>query len=263
MSGPETPVLVEAADGVLTIRLNRPAALNALNDELGRALAAALDQAADPGVRCVLLTGAGRAFSSGADLKGTDGPRLPGGAPDLERALREVFNRPVRQLRDLPKPVVAAINGPAVGIAASYALACDLVLAARSAYLMLPFTALGLVPDGGASCLIPARAGIGRFNRLALGAQPLPAETALTLGLIDRVVEDDALPDAAETLARTLAEGSTSAFAACKQLINAGPLAGLDGALALEAELQGRQSRTDAFARALAAFRARAAGDVR
>lgn len=255
MSLPDLTTLRLTRDGsVLTIELHRPAALNALTIQSALDLRAALEVAAAPDVRAVVLTGAGRAFSSGADLKDLDGPKLESGMPDFERALKEHFNAPVRALRSLPKPVVAAVNGPAVGIAVSYALACDTVLAARSAYFLLSFTNIGLVPDGGASALIPARVGAGRFAQLALLAERLPAEKALAWGLIDGVEDDDALRPAAAVLAQRLAGGATGAMAHVKRMVDAGPFAGLDAALDLEAELQGTRGESAEFAEGVTAF---------
>ncbi|OSC21197.1 hypothetical protein B8W69_28705 [Mycobacterium vulneris] len=253
----EAPIAVRQQGEVLAIELRRPDALNALTVQLGNELVAALDHANDPGIGCVLLTGAGRAFSAGADLKDLEGPKLNSGAPDLERALRECFNRPVRQIRDLPKPVVAALNGPAVGIAVSYALACDVVLAAESSYLLTPFTTVGLVPDGGASCLVPARAGFGRYNRLMFGAERLPARLAMDWGLVDSVLPDATFLQEAHALCDRLSRGATQAYASIKRTVNEGVLAGLDAALDLEARLQGRQAESAEFATAIARFAAR------
>lgn len=252
---PELSTVRLSLDGsVLTIELNRPHALNALTVRSGDELRAALTVAEDPAVRAVVVTGAGRAFSSGADLKDTAGPTLPSGLPDLERALNEHFNPAVLALRALPKPVVAAVNGPAVGIAVSIALACDLVLAARSAYFLLSFTGIGLVPDGGASVLIPARVGMGRFAQLALLAERLPAPSALDWGLVDGVEDDEGLAPAAAALGLRLAGGATGAYAQVKRLVDAGPLAGLPRALGLEAELQGARADSREFAEGVAAF---------
>jgi 2-(1,2-epoxy-1,2-dihydrophenyl)acetyl-CoA isomerase len=251
----ESPLRTTLKAGVMTIELHRPDALNALTTDVGERLVAALYDAADPAVRCVLITGAGRAFCAGADLRSFGGALLPSGAPDLAHALRTCFNRPVRQIRDLEKPVVAAVNGPAVGIGASYALACDVVLAAQSAYLLMPFTTIGLVPDGGASCLVPARAGFGRFNALSIGGRRVGATEAERWGLVDGVVDDKALLATARAEAERLAAGPTAAFAACKQMVNEQALPGLDVALELEAELQGVRAESPEFAAALTRFR--------
>ena len=252
-----TPALetlrLSEAEGVLTIELHRPERLNALTTQVARDLLAALEHAGDDAVRAVVLTGAGRAFSSGADLRSM-GATDEDGRVDLGRSLREDFNRPVRALRDLPKPVIAAVNGPAVGIAVSYAMACDHVIAARSAYVLLSFVNVGLVPDGGASALIPARVGAARFAQLALLGERLAAEQALAWGLVDRVTEDDEVLPAAAELAGRLAGGATGAQAAIKRMVNAGPLAGLDAALALEADLQGARGDDPEFHEGVAAF---------
>ena len=247
-------VRLERDDAVLTIELHRPEALNALTVQSAIDLTAALEAAADPSVRAVVLTGAGRAFSSGADLMDQEGPKLESGLPDFERALKTYFNAPVRALRALPKPVVAAVNGPAVGIAVSYALACDHVLAARSAYVLLSFANIGLVPDGGASALISARVGAGRFAQLALLAERLPAEQALAWGLVDGVEDDEALRPAAAALAARLAAGANGAQAQIKRMVDAGPLAGLEAALDFEAELQGTRGESAEFAEGVSAF---------
>src|SRR5260370_4554245 len=147
--------------GVLSIELNRPEALNAWTPELGRELLGALrGAAADREVRTILLTGAGRAFSSGADLK-VPREQTPDGHPDLSTRLREIYNPIVIAIRDAPKPVLAAVNGPAAGLGFALALACDLIAAAKSAYFLLPFVNLGLIPDAGVTPLLASRVGSG------------------------------------------------------------------------------------------------------
>jgi 2-(1,2-epoxy-1,2-dihydrophenyl)acetyl-CoA isomerase len=239
---------------VLTIEINRPERLNALTAETADDLRVALRLAEEPEVRAVILTGAGRAFSSGADLRSPIGDPLPSGAPDFESALREHFNWPVRQIRQLPKPVIAAVNGPAVGIATSYALACDHVVAARSAYFLLSFVNVGLVPDGGASALIPARVGAGRFTQLAMLAERLPAPEAHAWGLVDDVVDDQELRASALALAQRLADGATEAQAQVKRMVNEGPLRHLEDALELEAQLQGTRGDAPEFREGVTAF---------
>lgn len=247
-------VQTELHEHTLVIRFERPHSLNAFNLELGSALIDALEEAAAaPEVRAVVLTGSGRAFSAGADLKDLGIPTPDGRAPDLEHALTTVFNRPVRLLRDLAKPVIAALNGPAVGIAVSYALACDAIIAAPASYLLAPFASIGLVPDGGMSALVTARAGTGAFNQLCLLGRRLSAQEAHVLGLIDQLA-DDALSVALE-IAAQMALMPPDTFGPIKKLINDGPLQGLEAALVREAQLQGVQARSPGFARALAAFR--------
>src|SRR5829696_8779885 len=159
----------------LRIELNRPERMNAWDKQLGVDLLAAVElAAADLDVRAVTITGAGRAFSSGADLRAGFDP-APDGRPDLGSILRERYHPIITGIRHMPKPVLAAVNGPAVGIGCSLALACDLVLAAESAYFLLAFVNIGLAPDGGSSVFVPARAGAGRAATMAMLGERVPA----------------------------------------------------------------------------------------
>src|ERR671916_1794849 len=204
----------------LRIVLNRPDRMNAWDKQLGLDLLAAVElAAADDSVRAVTITGAGRAFSSGADLRAGFDP-TPEGHPDVGTALRERYHPIITGIRTMPKPVLAAVNGPAVGIGCSLALACDLVLAAESAYLLLAFVNIGLVPDGGSSVFVPARAGAGRAATMALLGERVPAAQALAWGLVDRVATDDAFAAEAEALTERLATGPTRAYAAAKAQLN-------------------------------------------
>src|SRR5215217_1757533 len=177
----------------LRIELNRPERMNAWDKQLGADLLAAVELAAgDEGVRAVTITGTGRAFSSGADLRaGFD--LTPDGKPDLGSLLRERYHPIITGIRRMPKPVLAAVNGPAVGIGCSLALASDLVLAAESAYFLLAFANIGLVPDGGSSLFVPSRTGFSRSIEMAMLAARLPAGRAREGGLINRVHPEDAL----------------------------------------------------------------------
>src|SRR5919205_26284 len=177
------------------IELNRPERMNAWDQQFGLDLRAAVDSAAeDEDIRAVVITGAGRGFSSGADLKemGEDHPRTEEGRPDVYQVLTERYHPIITGIRRMPKPVVAAVNGPAVGIGCSLALACDLVVASESAYLLLAFVNIGLVPDGGSSLFVPARAGKARAFEMALLGERVPAATGLEWGLVNRVAADDA-----------------------------------------------------------------------
>src|SRR5918992_3836935 len=172
----------------LRIALNRPDRMNAWDKQLGTDLLAAVELAAgDASVRAVTITGAGRAFSSGADLRAGFDP-TPDGRPDVGTVLRERYHPIIVGVRRMPKPVLAAVNGPAVGIGCSLALACDLVLAAESAYFLLAFVNIGLVPDGGSSVLVPARAGAGRAAEMAMLGERVPAATGREWGLVDRLL---------------------------------------------------------------------------
>src|SRR6185295_841199 len=185
-------ILVSLETGVLAVTLNRPDKLNAFNPEMHEELRAALEQADRPEVRAVLLTGAGRAFCAGQDL--STRKVSPGAAPiDLAVSLGNYYNPLVRRLRELPKPVVCAVNGTAAGAGANIALACDLVIAARSASFVQAFSRIGLLPDSGGTWFLPRLAGSARAMGLALLGEKLSAEDAAAWGLIWKVVDDDAL----------------------------------------------------------------------
>ena len=197
-------VLWEQSDGVGRITLNRPDTLNAWTGGFGRELKAVVTgEAADPSVRAVLVTGAGRGFSSGADLKAGFDPHPGDGMPDVRKELLELYHPIIAGVRRLEKPVVAAVNGPAVGIGCSLALACDLTLAAESAFFGLAFVNIGLMPDGGSTLFVPAAVGKARAFEMALLGERVPAQRALEWGLVNRVHPDDRLQDEANELART------------------------------------------------------------
>ncbi|SOD74635.1 2-(1,2-epoxy-1,2-dihydrophenyl)acetyl-CoA isomerase [Jatrophihabitans sp. GAS493] len=243
-------------DGAARVEFRRPAQLNAFDSELSVELLRVLRElGADDSVRSILITGAGRAFSAGADIKSEFGGESgPPPAGEIERGLREVSNTTIMVLREMPKPVVAAVNGAAAGIGCSLALACDLVVASQSAFFLLAFANLGLTADGGASLTVPARVGMGRAFVMALLAERVPAAEALSWGLADRVVADDELVGVTEELALRLAAGPTLSYAATKQLINRSALGGLSEQLDLEATLQGKMTATEDFAAATVAF---------
>jgi 2-(1,2-epoxy-1,2-dihydrophenyl)acetyl-CoA isomerase len=238
----------------LRIELNRPERMNAWDKQLGIDLLAAVELAAgDTSVRAVTVTGAGRAFSSGADLRaGFD--LTPAGHPDVGAALRERYHPIIAGLRRLPKPVLAAVNGPAVGIGCSLALACDIVLAAESAYFLLAFVNIGLVPDGGSSVFVPARAGVGRAAEMAMLGERVPAATGRAWGLVDRLVSDDSFAAEVDALAEQLATGPTRAYAGAKAQLNARVYAGLDEQLELEASLQEQLAGSADFGEGVLAF---------
>jgi 2-(1,2-epoxy-1,2-dihydrophenyl)acetyl-CoA isomerase len=249
-------VTYTVADGLAIIELNRPEALNAWNTALGDELHDAVRGAAgDSAARAVLVRGTGRAFSSGADLKDLAGRETtPDGLPDLGKVLRDVYHPIILGLREMPKPVVAAVNGPAVGIGLSLALACDLIVAAESAYFLLAFVNIGLVPDGGSSALVPARIGFTRAAELAMLGERLDARTALEWGLINRVVPDADLIANAEALAQHLAQGPTRSYAGSKRELNARAFAGLEEQLELEAQIQQEMATSRDFAEGVTAF---------
>ena len=244
---------VARAGGAVRVVFQRPQVLNAFDTPTARAfldLLGRLDQ--DDTVRSVLLTGAGRAFSAGADI----GTQFGGDAArgEIEKDLRDISTPTILALRGLRKPVIAAVNGSAAGIGCSIALACDLVVAAESAFFLLAFANIGLTPDGGASLLVPARIGLGRAFVMALLAERLPARQAVEWGLADRVVPDAELAAVADALALRLADGPTRSYAATKEAINRSTLAGLPEALDTEARLQGGLAMTADFLEGTAAF---------
>jgi len=245
-------VLVAIAAGVAEITLNRPDKLNAFTPEQHLELRAALDLAADPssGVRAVLLTGAGRGFCAGQDL----GQRRGGEMPDLGDSLDRFYNPLIRALRSLEMPVVAAVNGPAAGAGMSLALACDIVLAARSASFLQAFARLGLVPDAGSTFFLPRLAGDARARALAMLAEKITAEQAADWGLIWRVVDDDRLMSEARALARHLAVQPTRGLALMKRAFNESADNGLDRQLDLERDLQRVAGRSADYREGVAAF---------
>lgn len=243
---------VEERDGVLSLTLNRPDKLNALNRELFSQLMEALDRAAG-GARAVLITGSGRAFCVGQDLAEVD-PRGRSEPPDLGRTLTETYNPLVRRIRALPLPVVCAVQGVAAGAGANLAFACDLVLAARSARFLQAFDRIGLVPDSGGTFTLPRTVGWARAMGWVLTGEALSAERAEAWGLIWKAVEDDHLLGEAETWAAQLAEGPTRAYAATKQAMAAAAAQSLDRQLDLERDLQDALGRSPDYAEGVAAF---------
>jgi 2-(1,2-epoxy-1,2-dihydrophenyl)acetyl-CoA isomerase len=250
----EPTILLDVAEGVATVTLNRPDKLNAINERMHAELAAALDRIeADPAVRALLLTGAGRAFSAGQDL----GDRVMGegdAPPDLGETLDRFYNPLIRRLRQLELPVIAAVNGVAAGAGANLALACDLVLAARSARFIQAFSRLGLVPDSGGTYVLPRLVGPARAMGLTLLAEPLPAEQAAAWGLIWQVIDDDRLLDEATALARKLATQPTKGLGLIKRALNASAANTLGEQLDLERDLQREAGRTEDYREGVRAF---------
>jgi 2-(1,2-epoxy-1,2-dihydrophenyl)acetyl-CoA isomerase len=252
---PYETIKLSIDDSVAEITLNRPERLNAWNAQLGNELRESiLGDAADPSVRAVLITGAGRGFSSGADVKQMLEEGSAGERPDVGQLLRERYHPIIKGIRELPKPVVAAVNGPAVGIGCSLALACDLIWAAESAIFGLAFVNIGLAPDGGSTFLVPVAAGKARALEMALLGDPLPASQAYEWGLINRVVPDaDLLSDARE-LARRLASGPTRSYANSKRMLNNSMMRIMDEQLDLEAQVQGEMAASTDFIEGISAF---------
>lgn len=248
-------VNLSVSAGAATIELNRPERMNAWNAQLARDLRAALELAADDSVRAVMLTGAGRGFSSGADLKdGGAGEIAPDGRPDVQKTLNELYHPIIASIRELEKPVLAAVSGAAAGVGCSLALCCDLVLAAESAYFLLAFVNIGLVADGGSSLLLPSRIGFARATEMAMLGERVPAAVALQWGMINRVVPDERLREEAQALVMRLAAGPTRSYAGTKRQLNNWLYQRMPEQLALEAEIQHEMARTDDFVEGAAAF---------
>jgi len=231
-------ILVSLDGGVLSITLNRPDKLNAFNPEMHQLLKAALERARDESaVRVVLLTGAGKGFCAGQDL--SERNVSPGAAPiDLAVTIGSYYNPLVRRMRELPKPIVCAVNGIAAGAGANIVLACDLVIAARSASFLQAFSRIGLLPDSGGTYFLPRLAGTARAMGLALLADKLSAEDAERWGLIWKAVDDAELMKEATAVAKTLAEGPTRAYGLIKKALYASSSNTLDAQLDLERDLQ-------------------------
>ena len=248
-------VLVSVEAGVLRITLNRPEKLNALNPEMHGLLRAAFQRAADESsIRAVVLTGAGRGFCTGQDLAERD--VSPGAPPiDLAVSLGSHYNPLVRRMRALPKPIVCAVNGVAAGAGANLALACDIVIAARSASFVQAFSRLGLVPDAGGSYFLPRLVGTARAMGLALLAEKLDAEQAAQWGLIWKVVDDAELIPTSRVLAEKLAKGATKGYGLLKKALYASPGNLLDAQLDLERDLQREAGLTEDYREGVTAFK--------
>jgi len=251
------PVLVSLDDahcpGVLRVTLNRPEKLNAFNPAVHQGLADAMTRAeSEAAIRCVLITGAGRGFCAGADLTQRD---MKAAAPlDLGSDLETWYNPLVKRMRALDKPIVCAVNGVAAGAGANFALACDIVLAARSASFIQAFVKIGLVPDCGGSYFLPRLAGTQRAMALAMTGDRLSAEDAERFGVIWKCVDDAQLGAEAEKLARALASGPTRSLGLIKKAIYASAGNTLDAQLDLERDLQREAGKGEDYREGVTAF---------
>jgi 2-(1,2-epoxy-1,2-dihydrophenyl)acetyl-CoA isomerase len=249
----ERSVLVEQCPGYRVLTLNRPDKLNAFNEAMHVALRAAIEEAeADAATRALLITGAGRGFCAGQDL--ADRLAKPGSVAAPSNSIETYYNPLVRKLHALPFPVIAAVNGVAAGAGCNIALACDIVVAARSARFIQSFARIGLIPDSGGTWILPRLVGAARARGLALTAQELPAEQAADWGLIWKCVADDALIAEARRLCEHFAKAPTHGLALAKRALDAAAANSLDAQLDLERDLQREASLTPDYAEGVRAF---------
>ncbi|MBS0638665.1 MAG: enoyl-CoA hydratase-related protein [Acetobacteraceae bacterium] len=248
-------LLVEQYDGWRKFTLNRPAIMNALSVAMVQRLLAEMDAAeADPATRAVVLTGAGRGFCAGQEL-GAEVMPTEAGPPDLEALAGTWHHVAVARIRASRLPFIAAVNGVAAGAGAAFALACDFVLAAKSATFVQAFVRIGLVPDSGASWFLSRSVGDARGRALALLGDAVPAQQAADWGMIWRAVDDAALMTDAEALATRMVQAPAEAIAGIKALFAAAPTNTLQQQLDLEAKLQGKAGRSAEFAEGVRAFK--------
>lgn len=249
----ESLVLVEI-DGPLSIlTLNRPAVLNSFTPELLGELLAGLRQAVDGGSRAIMVTGAGRGFCAGQDLASIQDQYATGG-PDLAKLLREHFHPVFRFIRESPVPVMAAVNGVAAGAGFSLALACDMRIASSAARFATAFLKIGLVPDAGMAYTLPRLISTAKASALMLSGDQVDAPTALSLGIVDRVVDAGTFGPTARAIALELANGPTAAYGLTKRLLQQAEHASFDELLELEADAQGAAGYTADHAAAVSAF---------
>ncbi len=245
-------IQLESSAGVARVTLNRPERLNSFTAQMHDELSRALHEVSMSGARVLVLTGAGRGFCAGQDL--SDRAVSPGGNIDLGESLEKRYNPLVRRLASLEMPVICAVNGVAAGAGANIALACDIVIAARSARFIQSFANIGLIPDSGGSSTLPRLAGQARALGLALTGEPLSAERAEAWGMIWKCVDDDKLAAEADALAAKFAAAPTKGLAATKKLIRESGARTLDAQLDIERDMQSALGRTNDYREGVAAF---------
>ena len=247
----ENSVISSHQDGVLTITLNRPDVFNSFDQGMGRALQSALDDAAkNPEVRCLILTGTGRAFCAGQDLKEVTSEHSPG----FKVIVEETYNRSIRRICNMQKPVIAAVNGVAAGAGANIALACDFVIAKKTAKFIQAFVNIGLIPDSGGTYWLPRLVGMAKAKELTMLGKPISADDAEAMGLIYRAVDDDQFSENVNRLASTLASMPTLGLGLTKQALHAGMENDLNAQLDLELDLQFQAAETSDYAEGVRAF---------
>ena len=247
----ENSVITSFQNGVCTITLNRPDVFNSFDQNMGRSFQLALDEAAgNRNVRCVVITGTGRAFCAGQDLKEVTSEHSPG----FKVIVEETYNRSVRRICDMEKPVVAAVNGVAAGAGANIALACDFVVAKSSVKFIQAFANIGLIPDSGGTFWLPRLVGMARAKALTMLGSPLVASEAQAMGLIHQAVDDEAFEDAVHALASKLASMPTRGLGLTKKALHAAMNHDLHAQLKLELDLQFEAAETSDYAEGVQAF---------
>jgi len=248
-------IAVSTSDHICTITLNRPDVLNAFNDQLTTELGDALKSAErDANVRTIVVTGAGRAFSSGQDLGDLKEKYVPGYVPNLGDDLRRRYNPIIKRIRDMEKPIIAAVNGVAAGAGCSLAMACDLRIASDQASFIEVFINVGLIPDSGSTFMLPRLVGLGKAMELCCTGQKVDAAEALRLGLVNQVVPAAELAAATHKLASRLASLPGRAIALTKRLLNQSLQNDLDAQLEAEAYDQETAGKTADHYEGVAAF---------
>jgi 2-(1,2-epoxy-1,2-dihydrophenyl)acetyl-CoA isomerase len=251
----EKILLAEKKNGVGIITLNRPDKLNSFNDELTFQLQDALkEMEKDKEVRAIIVTGAGRGFCAGQDLQSRSIAQEMGQKPSLGDSIRRRYNPIVTKIRRIEKPIIAAVNGVAAGAGASIAFACDFRIITEKVSFIQSFTKVGLIPDSGATFVLPRLIGLTKAFELMLSADKLTAEEAMKLGVINKVVKEEELMTEATALAEKLALGPTKAFGLTKRAVNKAIFSDLEELLEYEAGLQEIAGRSDDFAEGVKAF---------
>jgi 2-(1,2-epoxy-1,2-dihydrophenyl)acetyl-CoA isomerase len=244
-------IILSIENGVAFITLNRPEKLNSFNREMALLLQTELDKcAADKQVRCIYITGAGKGFCAGQDLVEVVDPNGPG----MAKILSEHYNPIITQIRDIPKPIVAAVNGVAAGAGANLALACDIVVATQSASFIQAFSKIGLIPDSGGSYHLPRLVGFQRASALMMLGDKVSATDALQMGMLYKVFSDESFTEESKKMAATLAQMPTKALAYIKHALNESASNNLQQQLSLEDKYQQKAAATHDFKEGVAAF---------
>lgn len=244
-------ILFAIEEGIGFITLNRPDKLNSFNLDMAKQLQQKLDEcAANPGVRSIYITGAGKGFCAGQDLADVTNPNGPG----MQNIIREQYNPIINRLRNLPKPVIAAVNGVAAGAGVNIALACDIVVAAQSASFIQAFSKIGLIPDSGGTYTLPRLIGWQRAGALMMLGDKVSAADALQMGMLYKVFSDERFVEESKKIAHTLSHMPTKGLAYTKHLLNQSMHNSLDGQLQLEDEYQQKAAQTKDFREGIQAF---------